>query len=170
MMRRYEHDTDIYSHRLHSEKQLEQRTLDDSSQAYDRNLLSRIGGPNTPHRSLSLQESPATRSPELSEAGASSTPQRLPVPDRQQSYSEGLSAANLAPHTRWTSVTAPASDVVTIAPPGFRSPNYDMPEFSRPALTRRTPSLTSTTASSAPRHRTSHDSMATIFPLSLIHI
>ncbi|KAF2721443.1 hypothetical protein K431DRAFT_303428 [Polychaeton citri CBS 116435] len=37
-------------HRLQGTMQLEQRILEDSSQAYDKRLLSRIGGPNTPKR------------------------------------------------------------------------------------------------------------------------
>ena len=36
--------------RLRSERQLGQRTLEQSSQSYDKQLLSRIGGPNTPKR------------------------------------------------------------------------------------------------------------------------
>ena len=36
--------------RLQSERQLEQRTLEQSSHSYDKQLLSRIGGPNTPKR------------------------------------------------------------------------------------------------------------------------
>ena len=36
--------------RLQSERQLGQRTLEQSSQSYDKQLLSRIGGPNTPKR------------------------------------------------------------------------------------------------------------------------
>ncbi|KAK0919044.1 hypothetical protein LTR91_000889 [Friedmanniomyces endolithicus] len=36
--------------RLQSERQLEQRTLEASSNTYDKQLLSRIGGPNTPKR------------------------------------------------------------------------------------------------------------------------
>lgn len=47
-------------YRLRSERHLGQRSLDNSSQAYDRNLLNKIGGPNTPLRlpSISSIESP----------------------------------------------------------------------------------------------------------------
>ncbi|TKA82301.1 hypothetical protein B0A55_01458 [Friedmanniomyces simplex] len=38
------------NYRLQSERQLEQRTLEASSNTYDKQLLSRIGGPNTPKR------------------------------------------------------------------------------------------------------------------------
>ncbi|KAK4541228.1 hypothetical protein LTR36_008144 [Oleoguttula mirabilis] len=38
------------TYRLQSERQLEQRTLVDASNTYDKQLLSRIGGPNTPKR------------------------------------------------------------------------------------------------------------------------
>ncbi|KAK5171268.1 uncharacterized protein LTR77_004412 [Saxophila tyrrhenica] len=38
------------SNGLHGERQLEQRALRQSSQSYDKQLLSRIGGPNTPSR------------------------------------------------------------------------------------------------------------------------
>lgn len=41
---------DIPYRRLQSERQLEQRTLEQSSHSYDKHLLSRIGGPNTPKR------------------------------------------------------------------------------------------------------------------------
>jgi hypothetical protein len=51
--------TDTPSYRLQSERQLEQRSLSTSSQAYDRNLLSKIGGPNTPNR-LSVSGGPET--------------------------------------------------------------------------------------------------------------
>ncbi|KAF2280602.1 uncharacterized protein EI97DRAFT_368244 [Westerdykella ornata] len=37
----------LSSYRLTSERQLEQKTLENSSQAYDKQLLSKIGGPNT---------------------------------------------------------------------------------------------------------------------------
>ncbi|KAK5138338.1 hypothetical protein LTR08_003399 [Meristemomyces frigidus] len=37
-------------YRLQSERQLEQRTLEESSNTYDKQLLSRIGGPNAPKR------------------------------------------------------------------------------------------------------------------------
>ena len=42
--------TDMCNCRLQSERQLEQRTLEESSNTYDKQLLSRIGGPNTPKR------------------------------------------------------------------------------------------------------------------------
>ncbi|KAK4551967.1 hypothetical protein LTR86_010759 [Recurvomyces mirabilis] len=45
------------NYRLQSERQLEQRTLEASSNTYDKQLLSRIGGPNTPKR-LSVSHSP----------------------------------------------------------------------------------------------------------------
>lgn len=46
------------SSRLQSENQLGQRTLKESSNSYDKHLLSRIGGPNAPKR-LSVPYSPA---------------------------------------------------------------------------------------------------------------
>ncbi|KAK3706753.1 hypothetical protein LTR37_012598 [Vermiconidia calcicola] len=51
----YHSNEDIASSRpnsngLQSERQLEQWTLEESSQSYDKQLLSRIGGPNTPTR------------------------------------------------------------------------------------------------------------------------
>ncbi|KAI7081907.1 hypothetical protein KC343_g21625, partial [Hortaea werneckii] len=38
------------NYRLQSERQLEQKTLEESSSSYDKHLLSRIGGPGTPKR------------------------------------------------------------------------------------------------------------------------
>lgn len=43
--------------RLQGERQLEQRALEQSSQSYDKQLLSRIGGPNTPTRQSLSQSS-----------------------------------------------------------------------------------------------------------------
>ena len=40
--------TDAHQNRLQSERRLEQTTLVGSSNAYDKQLLSRIGGPSTP--------------------------------------------------------------------------------------------------------------------------
>lgn len=57
--------TTTMNHRFTSERQLGQKALDHSSQAYDKQLLSKIGGPNTPTRtaapplSSSAQDPPA---------------------------------------------------------------------------------------------------------------
>ena len=134
--------------RLHSERQLEQRSLDNSSHAYDRNLLSKIGGPNTPGRGSLSFASPgsaeaAAASPGLFE-GRRSSLKPLSVPQRRQSSFDASAAGS-----RWTSLP-PTSDGAS--PGSFRSPAYD-PEFSRPAAHRQ-PSLTlSDTAS----HKSSYD-------------
>lgn len=135
-----------YGYRLHSEKQLERRTLDNSSQAYDRNLLSRIGGPSTPHRSGSLTETSATLSPIIPEHHTPSL-KRLSVPTRRLS---SFDASSASARSRWGSVTSNA-----VSPGSYRSPNQEIPEFPRPPLVQRHTSLTFADSIS---HRGSFDS------------
>ena len=115
------------SYRLHGEKPLERRNLESSSNAYDKQLLSRIGRPNTPPRTMSVgsavqEASPTNRMP-FSQNGAH--PHQL----RSLSTSDG----SLDPVSRW--VSSPQSAGVS---PGqlssatsarsymdFRSPSCD---------------------------------------------
>jgi len=142
---------------LQSERQLGQRSLDDSSNAYDRNLLSRIGGLKTPspHR-LSMPDNQPLRSPSVSDLRNTPTVKRLSVPTRRPSSIDDLSALP----TRSGSMTALGSS--TLSPGSFRSPNYDRPEFTRPPLPHRNSSLSSFSSVGTISHRGSTDSA--LFP------
>ena len=114
---------------LQGERQLEQRSLDDSSQAYDRNLLSRIGGPNTPNRlSISLTSPNGADNPVS--PGADSRPE--PVRHLSASSSSDRRHPSFDGSYRWsTSMAAPG----TVSPGSFRSPAHD-PENNRPSAHR----------------------------------
>lgn len=81
----------LNDHRLHGEKHLEQRTLEASSNTYDKQLLSRIGGPNgppTPKRStLSYAAGNVQETAQLAHAETerrnSQLLRPLSMPDRQ---------------------------------------------------------------------------------------
>ena len=75
---------------LQSERQLGQRSLENSSQAYDKQLLSKIGGPNTPTRgpaagflSTSAQETAAASSPHTTLSKLNGQLKPLSMPERQ---------------------------------------------------------------------------------------
>lgn len=108
------------SHRFTSERQLGQKALDHSSQAYDKSLLSKIGGPNTPTRttapplSSSAQDSPAD-APVHKLNGQQLKP--LSVPDRLHPDS---------PATKW-----PQSGAISPGYNGFRSPVFDGSDVQR---------------------------------------
>lgn len=108
------------NHRFTSERQLGQKALDHSSQAYDKQLLSKIGGPNTPTRtnapplSSSAQES-STDSHAHRLNGQPLKP--LSVPDRLHPDS---------PATKW-----PQSGAISPGYTGFRSPIFDGPDANR---------------------------------------
>jgi hypothetical protein len=99
------------SSRLHGERQLEQRTLEHSSNSYDKHLLSRIGGPsngpNTPKRasqtSASMQETAQLAHAESERWNGQLRP--LAMPDRRPS---GLDSPG---SSRW-----PSSGTIS---PGF---------------------------------------------------
>ncbi|KAK3614006.1 hypothetical protein LTR56_027541, partial [Elasticomyces elasticus] len=100
------------SHRLQSERQLEVRTLEASSNTYDRQMLSRIGGPNTPKH---FQVSHTTGLPHAAQLSHSDGERRtsqlrpLSVPERRNTASNSLDSPA---GSRW-----PASGG---ASPGFR--------------------------------------------------
>lgn len=122
---------------------MEQRSLDTSSQAYDRNLLSKIGGPNTPSRLSLSYASPNVAQENNTSPGApderkgSGSLRPLLVPERRKSSFDSSQ--------KWPNV--PASGAVS--PGSYHNP-LD-PEFSR-----RHPSLTSSDSVS---HRGSYDSI-----------
>ncbi|GAB7345427.1 hypothetical protein MBLNU457_3764t1 [Dothideomycetes sp. NU457] len=142
---------------LQSERQLGQRNLDDSSNAYDRNLLSKIGGPKTPspHR-LSIPDNQPLRSPSVSDLRNAPPLKRLSVPTRRPSSIDDLAALP----TRAGSMTALGSS--TLSPGAFRSPTYDRPEFTRPPLPHRNSSMSSFSSVETISHRGSTDSA--LFP------
>ena len=98
---------DVPHYRLQSERQLEQRTLEESSQTYDKQLLSRIGGPNTPKRgsvtSGSLQENGQLAPTDIERRNNSLRP--LSMPERRHTSVESPSSS------RW-----PSSGAIS---PGF---------------------------------------------------
>ncbi|KAK5713813.1 hypothetical protein LTR17_017439 [Elasticomyces elasticus] len=81
------------SHRLQSERQLELRTLEASSNTHDKQLLSRIGGPNTPKH---LPVSHTTGLPDAAQLSHSDGERRnsqlrpLSVPERRHTASNSL--------------------------------------------------------------------------------
>lgn len=71
-------------HRLQSERQLEQRTLEQSSNSYDKQLLSRIGGPNTPKRlSVSSYSAGVSESSQFDPERRNSQLRPLSVPEHR---------------------------------------------------------------------------------------
>jgi hypothetical protein len=105
----------IMNYRLTSERQLGQQALQSSSHAYDKQLLSKIGGPNTPTR---------TNAPSHSGGALDSTETHpalhklnglkpLSVPDR-------LYPTLDSPASKWSSSGAPSPGYS-----GFRSPIFD---------------------------------------------
>ncbi|KAF4551848.1 Hypothetical protein D9617_12g037380 [Elsinoe fawcettii] len=140
------------NYRLQSERQLEKRSLNTSSQAYDRNLLSKIGGPNgTPVRTSSYSSStgePASLSPSLADVRPPAL-KRLSMPERRRSSNDARYSI--------TSNSRNNSSASILSPTSFRSSSiFDPPEISR-LSGRRHPSLTFDDSSSS-SHRGSHDS------------
>lgn len=133
------------NHRFTSERQLGQKALDHSSQAYDKQLLSKIGGPNTPTRtappplSSSAQDSPVDVHAHKLNNGQQLKP--LSVPDRLHPDS---------PATKW-----PQSGAISPGYTGFRSPVFDGPD----ARSGRYGSISTPGPldDSAPQHRGSYD-------------
>lgn len=105
------------NHRLTSETQLGQKALETSSNAYDKQLLSKIGGPNTPTRitgvalSSSAQDLMADAQASLQKLNGQLKP--LSMPDR-------LHSAIDSPTPKW-----PPSGGISPGYTGFRSPVYD---------------------------------------------
>ncbi|KAK3113078.1 hypothetical protein LTR53_009977 [Teratosphaeriaceae sp. CCFEE 6253] len=118
------------NYRLHSERQLEQRTLEASSNTYDKHLLSRIGGPNTPKRQTvsypsGLPEGAQQSQPETERRNSQLKP--LTVPERRHTASNSLDSPAGA---RW-----PASGAVSPGFNGFWNDN-GVPDNSRAPSTR----------------------------------
>jgi len=101
--------------RFTSERQLGQHTLHTSSQAYDKQLLSKIGGPNTPTRT-----NPPTHSSSAQDTTDSHSHLQklnglkpLSMPDRRNSNLD-------SPVAKW-----PPSGAISPGYSGFRSPVFD---------------------------------------------
>jgi hypothetical protein len=97
-------------YRLTSERQLGQQALQSSSHAYDKQLLSKIGGPNTPTRTNASTLDPAETHPALHKLNGLKP---LSVPDR-------LHPSLDSPAPKW-----PSSGALSPSYSGFRSPNFD---------------------------------------------
>ncbi|KAI4728083.1 hypothetical protein E4T49_04245 [Aureobasidium sp. EXF-10728] len=120
-------DSKLSGYRLQSERQLEQRSLSTSSQAYDRNLLSKIGGPNTPNR-LSVSGGPETSGPVSPgpEPSAEHSARHLSTSSASQSERRHPSVDSST--FRWSVSSA-------VSPGPFRNPNFN-PENTRPTALR----------------------------------
>lgn len=95
-----------------------QQTLNRSSHAYDKQLLSKIGGPNTPTRttappllSVSAQDPPTAQTTSLSKLNGQLKP--LSMPERHSTIE--------SPISRWPPSSGPISPLFS----GFRSPVLD---------------------------------------------
>ncbi|KAI8934003.1 hypothetical protein NX059_008774 [Plenodomus lindquistii] len=104
------------NHRFTSERQLGQKALQNSSHAYDKQLLSKIGGPNTPTRATAPPLSTSGQDPSdphapLHKLNGQLKP--LSVPDRRHPSID-------SPGPKW-----PPSGAISPGYNGFRSPNFD---------------------------------------------
>lgn len=133
--------------RLHGEKQLEQRTLEESSNTYDKQLLSRIGGPNgglgTPKRtSISYGASSVQETAQLAHAEAERRSARLrplSMPERRQTSLDSPASS------RW-----PSSGAVS---PGFTGAGLNLwPEHGPPPDHGRTHSQSAHGSQTQTRH------------------
>ncbi|KAF2210087.1 hypothetical protein CERZMDRAFT_113530 [Cercospora zeae-maydis SCOH1-5] len=117
---------------LHGERHLEQRTLEASSNTYDKQLLSRIGGPNgppTPKRT-SLSYSSSGNAQETAQLAHAESERRnshllrpLSMPDRQHQHQSSLDSPA---SSRW-----PSSGAVSPGFTGFWAEQGGPPENSR---------------------------------------
>ncbi|KZM25249.1 metal ion binding [Ascochyta rabiei] len=108
------------NHRLTSERQLGQKALDHSSQAYDKQLLSKIGGPNTPTRTTAPPLSSSAQDPPADAYAHKLNGQQLKplsVPDRLHPDS---------PAFKW-----PQCGAISPGYTGFRSPVFEGPDAHR---------------------------------------
>ena len=121
-------NADLPSFRLQSERQLEQWTLEESSQTYDKQLLNSLGGLNAPKRgSLSsalgtLQEGQQLASNELERRNSSLRP--LSMPERRHTSADSPLTSRL-----------PSSGAVSPGFTGFWS-EHNLAETSRAPPTR----------------------------------
>ncbi|KAJ4352680.1 hypothetical protein N0V95_004064 [Ascochyta clinopodiicola] len=132
------------NHRFTSERQLGQKALDHSSQAYDKQLLSKIGGPNTPTRTTAPPLSTSAQDPPTDAYAHKLNGQQLKplsVPDRLHPDS---------PATKW-----PQSGAISPGYTGFRSPVFEGSDAQRGRYG--SISTPGPLDESAPNHRGSYD-------------
>lgn len=133
--------TTTMNHRFTSERQLGQKALDHSSQAYDKQLLSKIGGPNTPTR---------TAAPPLS-SSAQDPPADVHAHKLNGRQLKPLSVLHPdSPATKW-----PQSGAISPGYTGFRSPVFDGADAQRARYG--SISTPGPLDESVPQHRGSYD-------------
>lgn len=103
------------NHRFTSERQLGQQALQSSSHAYDKQLLSKIGGPNTPTRTNAPSQSTSTQ-----DSSESHPPLHKLNGLKPLSVPERLHPTQDSPASKW-----PPSGALSPSYPGFRSPIFD---------------------------------------------
>jgi hypothetical protein len=106
------------NHRFTSERQLGHQALQNSSHAYDKQLLSKIGGPNTPTRTTAPPLGPSSTQDSATDSHASlhklnGQLKPLSVPDR------------LHPNPDSSTPKWPPSGAISPGYTGFRSPIFD---------------------------------------------
>lgn len=125
-----EHFLILTNSRLQSERRLEQTTLEGSSQAYDKQLLSRIGGPNTPDskRQSVSHASSAQENVQLGQAdnerrNSQLRPLAMPGHERRHSSIASISSIDSPGNARWAP-SVPSSGAISPGYTGFfeRSP------------------------------------------------
>ncbi|OAK95819.1 hypothetical protein IQ06DRAFT_55280 [Phaeosphaeriaceae sp. SRC1lsM3a] len=113
--RKSESRPSLGNHRFTSERQLGDQALQSSSHAYDKQLLSKIGGPNTPTRTTAPPHSSSAQ--DSSDSNSSfhklNGLKPLSVPDRLQSSLD-------SPAPKW-----PPSGAISPGYSGFRSPIFE---------------------------------------------
>lgn len=109
--------------RFTSERQLGQKALQNSSHAYDQQLLSKIGGPNTPN-TPTRTTAPPLLSVSAQEVGANTSLSKLNRQLKPLSVPDRLNPSLESPISRW-----PQSGAVSPGYSGFRSPTLDAEAF-----------------------------------------
>lgn len=161
-LRKITTNTVVFYSKLQSEKQMGQKTLEKSSQAYDKHLLSRIGGPRTPP--LKSADSPIGSTNEDTPSSANKARggqlRPLAMPERRYSEMDTRSPQQWA-STRATAATAPQSSVLSPGISARRSPQLeDGAQIDRPLALARQNSFVKLEESSMPGrliHRNSYE-------------
>ena len=134
-------DQPLLAHRLQGARNLEKRNLENSSQAYDQQLLSKIGKPKTPPRSStlgSIDASPTSRSSRYQDKHRQHTQSRA-ASGRSQSISSDI-AIKPEPsfNDRW--MNSPQSAVVSPGLVSYAASAKSYMEYRNPSLDSSAPS------------------------------